>query len=160
MSVIDRMTQVIEAGELDDMVHDIVSQQATAINNEGVRSQIQYLHDHGGMSFQDIIDQLGKTLPPVPQTHTLNESQQEAFQRIKDVVVCQLGVEDPDDVQPDTDIRDLGADSLDMVELVMAFEEEASIMVPDADAEARGTRIWEWINYLSGRLDERKRDTD
>ena len=53
-------------------------------------------------------------------------------QRVKDLVVEQLGVS-PEQVTPEASfIDDLGADSLDTVELVMAFEEEFEIEIPDA----------------------------
>ena len=56
-------------------------------------------------------------------------------QRIKDIIVEQLGVK-PDQVVPAAKfIEDLGADSLDTVELVMALEEEFGIEVPDEQAE-------------------------
>lgn len=56
-------------------------------------------------------------------------------QRIKDIIVDQLGV-NPDQVTPDAKfIEDLGADSLDTVELIMALEEEFGIEVPDEEAE-------------------------
>jgi acyl carrier protein len=55
--------------------------------------------------------------------------------RVKDIIVDQLGV-NADQVTPDAKfIEDLGADSLDTVELVMAFEEEFEIEVPDEEAE-------------------------
>ncbi len=57
------------------------------------------------------------------------------FEKVKKVVVDQLGVE-PDEVNIDsTFIDDLGADSLDIVELIMAFEEEFGIEIPDEAAE-------------------------
>ena len=56
-------------------------------------------------------------------------------QRVKDIIVEQLGVK-PDQVGPAAKfIEDLGADSLDTVELVMALEEEFGIEVPDEQAE-------------------------
>ena len=55
--------------------------------------------------------------------------------RVKDIIVDQLGV-NADQVTPEAKfIEDLGADSLDTVELVMAFEEEFDIEVPDEEAE-------------------------
>jgi acyl carrier protein len=55
--------------------------------------------------------------------------------KVKDIIVEQLGVE-PDKVTPEASfIEDLGADSLDTVELVMAFEEEFDAEIPDEDAE-------------------------
>ncbi len=56
-------------------------------------------------------------------------------EKVKDIIVEQLGV-NPEQVTPQASfIEDLGADSLDIVELVMAFEEEFSVEVPDEDAE-------------------------
>ncbi|HSY20332.1 MAG TPA: acyl carrier protein [Candidatus Acidoferrales bacterium] len=56
-------------------------------------------------------------------------------QRVKDIIVEQLGVK-PEQVTPEAKfIEDLGADSLDTVELVMALEEEFGIEVPDEQAE-------------------------
>ena len=55
--------------------------------------------------------------------------------KVKDIIVEQLGV-DPERVKPEASfIDDLGADSLDIVELVMAMEEEFDLEIPDEDAE-------------------------
>ena len=55
--------------------------------------------------------------------------------KVKDIIVEQLGV-NPEQVTPEASfIEDLGADSLDTVELVMAFEEEFGAEIPDEDAE-------------------------
>ena len=70
-------------------------------------------------------------------------------ERVKEIIVEQLGVEE-DDVNPNAKfIEDLGADSLDTVELVMAFEEEFGIEIPDEDAE-KITRVKEAIEYIEG----------
>jgi acyl carrier protein len=67
--------------------------------------------------------------------------------RVKDLVVEQLGVSQ-DQVTPQASfIDDLGADSLDTVELVMAFEEEFGIDIPDEDAEKMVT-VNDAIKYL------------
>ena len=56
-------------------------------------------------------------------------------ERVKKIIAEQLGVEE-DEVTPEASfVEDLGADSLDTVELVMAFEEEFGIEIPDEDAE-------------------------
>jgi acyl carrier protein len=68
-------------------------------------------------------------------------------QRVKDIIVEQLGVEE-DEVSPEASfIDDLGADSLDTVELVMAFEEEFNIEIPDEDAEGIST-VQDAIDYI------------
>jgi acyl carrier protein len=70
-----------------------------------------------------------------------------------DLIVDQLGV-DADSVTPDANfIDDLGADSLDTVELVMAFEEEFDIEIPDEDAEKLET-VSDAIGYLNKKLAE------
>ncbi len=67
--------------------------------------------------------------------------------RVKEIIVNELGVE-AEKVTPEASfVEDLGADSLDTVELVMAFEEEFGIDIPDEDAEQMGT-VGEAIAYL------------
>ena len=71
-------------------------------------------------------------------------------QRVKQIIVEQLGV---DEAQVDLSasfVDDLGADSLDIVELVMAFEEEFSVEVPDEDAEKLQT-VGDVIKYIDER---------
>jgi acyl carrier protein len=71
-------------------------------------------------------------------------------EKVKDIIVEQLGV-NPEQVTPQASfIEDLGADSLDIVELVMAFEEEFSVEVPDEDAEKLQT-VGDVINYIKQR---------
>ena len=68
-------------------------------------------------------------------------------ERVRDLVVEQLGVSE-DQVNPQASfIDDLGADSLDTVELVMAFEEEFGIDIPDDDAEKMSS-VGDAIKYL------------
>jgi acyl carrier protein len=68
-------------------------------------------------------------------------------QRVKDIIVEQLGVK-PDQVTPEAKfIEDLGADSLDTVELIMALEEEFSIEVPDEQAE-KLLNVGDVIKYI------------
>ena len=57
------------------------------------------------------------------------------FDKVKDIVVEQLGVEADEVTLDSTFIDDLGADSLDIVELIMAFEEEFGVEIPDEAAE-------------------------
>ena len=70
--------------------------------------------------------------------------------RVKEIIVEQLGV-DPDQVTPEAKfIEDLGADSLDTVELVMAFEEEFGAEIPDEDAEKLQT-VGDVVKYIEER---------
>ena len=62
-------------------------------------------------------------------------SSEEVFDKVKEIIVEQLGVAETA-ITPDASfIDDLGADSLDIVELIMALEEEFDLEIPDADAE-------------------------
>lgn len=68
--------------------------------------------------------------------------------KVKDIIINELGVE-PEKVTPEASfVEDLGADSLDTVELVMAFEEEFGIEIPDEDAEKLQT-VGDAINYIN-----------
>jgi|tagenome__1003787_1003787.scaffolds.fasta_scaffold10461214_1 acyl carrier protein len=73
------------------------------------------------------------------------------FDRVKKVVVEQLDL-NPDEVTPQASfVEDLGADSLAMVELTMAFEEEFDIEIPDEDADKIST-VQDAVNYLDEKL--------
>ena len=72
--------------------------------------------------------------------------------RIKEIIVEQLGVEEDQITSDASFIDDLGADSLDTVELVMAFEEEFDIEIPDEDAEKIRT-VRDVVNYLNAHLE-------
>jgi acyl carrier protein len=67
--------------------------------------------------------------------------------KVKDIIVEQLGVNADQVVEGASFIEDLGADSLDTVELVMAFEEEFGAEIPDEDAE-KLTSVGGVISYL------------
>ncbi len=70
-----------------------------------------------------------------------------AEDKVKEIIVNELGVE-AEKVTPDASfVEDLGADSLDTVELVMAFEEEFGIDIPDEDAEQMQT-VGDAIDYM------------
>jgi len=68
--------------------------------------------------------------------------------RVKDIVVEQLGVNADEVTTEASFIDDLGADSLDTVELVMALEEEFECEIPDEDAE-KITTVSEAVNYIN-----------
>jgi acyl carrier protein len=71
--------------------------------------------------------------------------------RVKAIIVDKLGV-DENEVNPEASFtNDLGADSLDTVELIMEFEKEFNIAIPDDQAEKIGT-VGEAINYISANV--------
>ena len=71
--------------------------------------------------------------------------------KVKDIIIEQLGV-DAEKVKPEASfIEDLGADSLDTVELVMAFEEEFGAEIPDEDAETIAT-VGDAVKYIQEKL--------
>ncbi len=69
------------------------------------------------------------------------------FDKVKEIIVDQLGVDEGDVTLDKSFIDDLGADSLDTVELVMAFEEEFGIEIPDEEAEKIKT-VQDAVNYI------------
>ena len=68
-------------------------------------------------------------------------------EKVKEIIVDQLGVDDKQVTTSASFIDDLGADSLDTVELVMALEEEFDIEIPDEDAE-KITMVQDAIDYI------------
>ena len=71
-------------------------------------------------------------------------------EKVKEIIAKQLGV-NPADVVPDASfVEDLGADSLDTVELVMAFEETFNIEIPDEDAE-KIAKVKDAIEYIKNK---------
>ncbi len=72
----------------------------------------------------------------------------EAIDRVKKIIVDQLGVDTSKITEESSFVDDLGADSLDIVELIMAFEEEFDVEIPDEDAEKIKT-VGDSIKYLS-----------
>ena len=76
-----------------------------------------------------------------------NMSSEEVLEKVKGIIVEQLGVADTAVTMEASFIDDLGADSLDIVELVMALEEEFDIEIPDSDAEKVVT-VGDVVNYI------------
>ena len=71
----------------------------------------------------------------------------EVFEKVKKIIIDHLGVEESKVVESANFIDDLGADSLDNVELVMAFEEEFGVEVPDEEAEKLQT-VGDVVKYI------------
>jgi len=74
-------------------------------------------------------------------------SSEEVFEKVKSIIVEQLGVAESSVTMEASFIDDLGADSLDIVELVMAIEEEFKIEIPDSDAEKVVT-VGDVVDYI------------
>jgi len=69
-------------------------------------------------------------------------------ERVKEIIADQLGVS-VDQIKPESKfVDDLGADSLDVVELIMAFEEEFGVEIPDEDAEKIST-VQDVLDYIA-----------
>lgn len=75
----------------------------------------------------------------------------EIFDKVKGVIVDQLNVEEDDVTEEATFVDDLGADSLDIVELVMALEEEFGISIPDEQAE-KIKAVGDAVDFISENL--------
>jgi len=81
---------------------------------------------------------------PIPVWKGVNSV---VFNKVKDIIIEQLGV-DESEVKPEASfINDLGADSLDIVELIMALEEEFELEIPDKDAEKIVT-VGDAVEYI------------
>ncbi len=74
-------------------------------------------------------------------------SQEEIFDKVKAIIIDQLGVAESAITLDASFIDDLGADSLDIVEFIMALEEEFNIEIPDADAEKVVT-VGDVVDYI------------
>ena len=74
-------------------------------------------------------------------------SSEEVFDKVKEIIVEQLGVAENNVTQEASFIDDLGADSLDIVELIMAIEEEFDMEIPDTDAEKVVT-VGDVVDYI------------
>lgn len=77
-------------------------------------------------------------------------SGEEISGRVKSIIVEQLGVSMEEVTEKASFIEDLGADSLDIVELIMALEEEFDMEIPDEDAEKIQT-VSDVVNYITGK---------
>ena len=76
---------------------------------------------------------------------------EEMLSRLKEIIIDRLDVEEDQIVPEASFVEDLGADSLDIVELIMGIEEEFDIEIPDEDAE-KLTTVGEAMNYTQGKL--------
>jgi acyl carrier protein len=84
----------------------------------------------------------------------MNMEQQDLEKKVKDIIVEKLGV-DPNEVKPESSfVNDLGADSLDTVELIMAFEESFGIEIPDEEAEKIQT-VGQAIEYIQQKTQQK-----
>ena len=75
----------------------------------------------------------------------------EQYDKVKEIIIDKLGVEDSKITMEAKFIDDLGADSLDTVELIMQFEEEFSIEIPDKEAEGL-LSVGQAVDYISTKL--------
>ncbi len=80
-----------------------------------------------------------------------NMTPEEIFEKVKGIIVEQLGVADTAVTMEASFIDDLGADSLDIVELIMALEEEFDTEIPDSDAEKVVT-VGDVVDYIKDHI--------
>ena len=73
------------------------------------------------------------------------------YDKIKEIIIDKLGVEDKKITMEANFIDDLGADSLDTVELIMQFEEDFNIEIPDEDAETLRS-VGQAVDYITNKL--------
>ena len=73
------------------------------------------------------------------------------FDKIKEIIIDKLGVDESKILDAAKFIDDLGADSLDTVELIMQFEEEFNIEIPDEDAETLQS-VGQAVDYITNKL--------
>jgi len=78
-------------------------------------------------------------------------SSEDIFEKVKEIVIEQLGVSETSITTDASFIDDLGADSLDIVELIMALEEEFDLEIPDADAEKVVT-VGDVVEYIKDNI--------
>jgi acyl carrier protein len=74
----------------------------------------------------------------------------EIAEKVKSIIVDKLGVESSEVVEEASFMNDLGADSLDTVELIMEFENQFGVSIPDEDAEKIAT-VGDAINYIKSK---------
>lgn len=86
-----------------------------------------------------------------PQSTRMEQQMENIEQRVKKIVAEQLGVSEAEVKNESSFVDDLGADSLDTVELVMALEEEFDCEIPDEEAE-KITTVQQAIDYVSAHL--------
>ncbi|AAK79713.1 acyl carrier protein [Clostridium acetobutylicum] len=75
------------------------------------------------------------------------------FEKVKDIIADQLGIDATEIKMESSFIDDLGADSLDIVELIMALEEEFDIEMPDEEAE-KVSSVGDVVNYIKAHTEE------
>jgi acyl carrier protein len=106
--------------------------------------------DERGLAGRILFLYCNRFAPPIsvgPQTNQYLMSDKPIEERVKEIIVKELSV-NPEQVTPTASfIEDLGADSLDTVELVMAFEEEFGVEVPDEEAEKLQT-VGDVVKYI------------
>lgn len=76
---------------------------------------------------------------------------EEIFEKVKKIIIEQLGVSETSITMEASFIDDLGADSLDIVELIMALEEEFDMEIPDSDAEKVAT-VSDVVEYIKNHV--------
>ena len=81
-------------------------------------------------------------------------TKEEVVKKVKEIIVDNLGVDEAEVTETANYTNDLGADSLDTVELLMAFEHAFDVKIPDEDAQSIAT-VSDAVNYVVAKLEEK-----
>jgi acyl carrier protein len=92
---------------------------------------------------------------PAPERVSRGGTMSSVAEKVKSIIAEQLSVDEEEVTNDASFVDDLGADSLDVVELVMAFEEEFGIEIPDDDAE-KITKVKDAVEYIEAHAKAKK----
>jgi acyl carrier protein len=95
-----------------------------------------------------VLASAGRRGPKTEEESEMAATREEIFENVKDVLVEQLGVEQGDVTEEASFQEDLGADSLDLVELIMELEDQFEIKISDEDAQRIQT-VGQAVDYIS-----------
>ncbi len=120
---------------------------AKSAYENGAELIFTYMGEENKEKIEELISEFEGSKAYVLNGASEDEMVKEVFEKIKSIVVDQLGVSEENVTEEATFVDDLAADSLDIVELIMRIEEEFDMEIPDADAEKIVT-VGDVVNYI------------